>query len=70
MSNWDEYSLRKIIAKQKAAIVNAKRLNLKKPLQQILVIIDNFNDADSKKFVWTETFQRKVEHYENLLKKY
>ena len=37
ISGWDEERLRKIIAKQKAAVAKAKRMNLKKPLPQILM---------------------------------
>ena len=44
LMGWDEERLRKIIAKQKAAIVKAKRLNLKKPLPQILVVINDLAD--------------------------
>ena len=42
LMGWDEERLRKIIAKQKAAIVKAKRMNLKKPLPQIPVVMEDF----------------------------
>ena len=47
--HWDEERLRKIIQKQKAAVVKAKKMNLKKPLPQILVVIDDL--ADNKQVV-------------------
>ena len=44
ISGWDEERLRRIVSKQKAAVAKAKRMNLKKPLPQILCVIDDLAD--------------------------
>ena len=50
LMGWDEERLRKIIAKQKAAVVKAMCMNLKgKPLSQILCVLDDL--ADNKQVV-------------------
>ena len=44
VAGWGEDRLRNIITKQRAAAAKAKRLNLNKPLQQIMNVIGGMTD--------------------------